>query len=123
MGRQVPEQPQLGSTVAAPESTVSLEQISLFQPIEVTWKAPGSKIDSYVLHYGTRADALDRSITVEIKDIEHQTVPGRGLIERYILKDESLEGRTVFLTLSAVVDGETSAPSEIIEVAPKPIVK
>ena len=86
--------------------------------VEVVWASPGTAVDSYTIKYGFTRDELAESVTVPVDALEKYEDPTLGFVYRYQLRGIP-ESRSVFISLVAHSNGESSPPSQTIEIPAK----
>lgn len=85
--------------------------------VQVVWRIPEDETDRFVVHYGFKADNLEHNLDLEASKVERLDHPKYGPVYRYILRGLPRD-RTIFVSVSAVIDNVASHPSPAIEVPP-----
>jgi len=106
----LPAEPEGGTSVSV--RPLNLETAG---EVEVTWAVPEEAVDSYVLHYGTSRENLDKELMIEGPMLERTTGANQLPMYRYVLKGVPVY-QNLYIALSAVRGGGVSPMTEIIEV-------
>ncbi len=107
---QAPEEPAGGTSVSV--RPLDLETAG---EVEVSWAVPEEPVDSYVLHYGTSRENLDKEVMIDSLTLQRTTGANQLPMYRYVLKGVPVY-QNLYIALSAVRGEGVSPMTDIIEV-------
>ncbi|NMC61769.1 MAG: hypothetical protein GYA55_01230 [SAR324 cluster bacterium] len=115
--KEAKKESSVSDTIAptAPVEVKALEENNAATNVELIWEASSNQIDAFIIRYGMRPEQLDKELKVDSSLVEKYKDPNYGLVYRYVLRDIP-PGQSIFVAISSIRKGVTSAPSPTFEV-------
>ena len=88
------------AAAAEEEPAAPAAETEAVSSVEILWQVPGEAVEKYYLRYGVKEDALDKSVTIPVRELDKIDHPDYGPLFRYLISGVPAE-KTIYFTIQA----------------------